>query len=164
MDIHFIERLIELVERSSLAELEYSDGAERIHLVKNGTVVRVSSADVASSAAPLAAQLAPSRGHDAVAQLAAETGATVPPTSHFVAAGMVGTFFRASSPGDPPFVRVGDVIEEGQALALIEAMKVFNPVEADQAGTVAAILVEDGAPVEPGTLLFEIAPFVEGGA
>lgn len=154
MDIRFIERLIELMERSSLAELDYSEGGERIRLLKTagGIVALPAGRDI-----PARVQADLPAAYDPVRLIAAEAGATVPPRNLFVAAGIVGTFFRAASPGEPPLVEVGDTVDAGQTLALIEAMKTFNAVEAEQAGEIVAILAEDGAAVEPGTLLFEIA-------
>lgn len=156
MDIRFIERLVELVETSTLAELEYSEGDARIRLVKTA-------GGVAESSAPLTATATPGPSHaESIAEMLS-TAEAVPlmaesaPT-HFIVAGIVGTFFRAASPADQPLCAIDDDVEEGQTLGLIEAMKTFNPVEADRAGRIIAVLCEDGAPVEPGTLLFEIVP------
>lgn len=150
MDIRFIERLIELVERSTLAELEYGEGGERIRIVKTPAGVTTS-----HDAPPLGGpEAAPERTTQSHRERTAQERS--PGRTHFVTAGIVGTFYRSASPAEPVFVDVGQTIEEGQTLGLVEAMKTFNPVEADRAGKIVGILVADGAAVEPGTLLFEI--------
>ena len=125
-----IERLIALVERSRVTELDYTDGQTRVRIVRAA-----------------AQQSTPS-----------PTSETAPSNHHILPAGMFGTFYRAPAPDQPPFVSEGDQIEEGQVLAILEAMKVFNRVEADRAGRVTRILVENGATVQAGTPLFAIAP------
>lgn len=142
MDIDFIERLIELAKKTGIAGLEYEADGEivRISLAEGGVVV----------AGP---GDAPSVREKSISPTVADAAK---PALHPVVSGMVGTFYRASAPGADPYVKVGDTIEEGQVLGLIEAMKMLTPIEAERAGRVASIKVEDGAPVERGTLLFEI--------
>lgn len=143
MDIDFIEQLIELAKKTGVAGLEYE---------ADGHIVRISVADGEVSVS----------GPDARQQKivpAADAGVSGEPAGsapHRVTCGMAGTFYRASAPGAVPYVNIGDRIEEGQVLGLIEAMKMLTPIEADRAGRVAAIKVEDAGAVERGTLLFEI--------
>ena len=139
MDIEFIERLIELARKTGIAGLEYE---------ANGAVVRISMAeDGGVSGTPVAHVEDKAAGPQQ-----AEPASAV----HRLTSGMVGTFYRAPSPGAEPFVKQGDTIEEGQVLGLIEAMKMLTPIEADRAGRIVSIVVEDGAPVMRGALLFEI--------
>ena len=145
MDLDFIERLIRLVERSRIAEFEYATGEHRVRIVKRaaaGGPTRSSTAETPDETPDEAP------GAEAMSEAA----------GHTVAAGIAGTFFRAEAPGSPPFAAVGDRVEEGQTLALIEAMKTFNPVEADRAGRIAAVLAEDNETVAAGAPLFRIAP------
>ena len=142
MDIEFLERLINILERSALTELEYSENGERIRLVKSAS----------SDAVPAAAALT----------VAAADASTIPdetrPVEHTVKAGLAGSFHRAPASDQPPFVQVGDVVHEGQTLAIVEAMKMLNAVEADRSGRITRILAEDGAAVDSGTPLFSMEP------
>jgi acetyl-CoA carboxylase biotin carboxyl carrier protein len=131
MDIRKIKKLIELVEESGITELEISEGEESVR------ISRVVAAPVAMAvAAPVAAPVA----------VADATPAIV--TGHQVKSPMVGTFYRAASPEAKPFVEVGSKVKVGDTLCIVEAMKMMNQIEADKAGTVVAIDVEDGAAVE----------------
>ena len=135
MDLRLIERLIGLVERSRVTELDYSEGATRILIRRQGSDPPVR--DEAAASEPVAVSAS---------------------VEHVLAAGLFGTFYRAPAPDQPPFVTEGDVVGEGQVLAILEAMKVFNRVECDRAGRIARVLAENGATVEAGTPLFAIAP------
>ncbi|MCT8179214.1 acetyl-CoA carboxylase biotin carboxyl carrier protein [Variovorax sp. CY25R-8] len=148
MDIDFIDRLIGLVERSSLVDLEYSENGTRVRLTK-GAPEAASLPPVVREATALVPVAAP------VAPPTAPAAAALPHTQR---AGIVGTFYRASAPGQPPFVQVGDIVAEGQPLGLIDAMKMLNQVEAERAGRIVAILVEDGGAVDGQSPLFQIAP------
>ena len=139
MDVALIERLMRMLEQSSLQELDVNDGGTRIRIAKKRTLGLDDNADTAVSAEP-------DIPHEK------EAG------PHRILSGMTGTFYRSSAPGVAPYVIEGARIEDGQRVALIEAMKVFNPVESDVAGTVLRVLVEDGASVYPGLALFEIEP------
>jgi acetyl-CoA carboxylase biotin carboxyl carrier protein len=139
MDIDFIERLIELAKKAGIAGLEYE---------AEGAVVRISMAEEGVSGGALVAHVE----DKAVAAEEIETS----PALHRLTSGMMGTFYRAPSPGAEPFVKQGDAIEEGQVLGLIEAMKMLTPIEADRAGRIVSIAVGDGEPVTRGALLFEI--------
>lgn len=151
MDLRKIKKLIDLLEESNLAELEIKEGEEVVRLsrVPKGGVAVAAPAPVAVAPAPLAA--AP------VAAAAVEApAASALPEGHVVKAPMVGTFYASSTPGAPAFVKVGQQVSAGETLGIIEAMKMFNQIEADVAGTVKAILVENGQPVEFDEPMFVI--------
>ena len=142
MDIRKIKKLMELVEQSGINELEVREGEESIRLSKAPTGVMMTPAP-----APVAAAPAPA---PAVAAAPAQ------PAGYTQTAPMVGTFYRAASPDSAPFVEVGKQVAVGDVICIIEAMKLMNQIEAEKAGVVAAILVEDGQPVEFGQPLVVI--------
>src|SRR5689334_11381209 len=148
MDLRKLKKLIDLVEQSGISELEITEGEEKVKIVKGGVVLATSTPSVAapSEARPAAAAATP-----APAEL---PGA---PEGHVVKAPMVGTFYRSPSPDAKPFVEVGQAVKEGDTICIIEAMKLMNEIEADASGTVKAILVENGQPVEYGQPLFILA-------
>lgn len=152
MDLRKIKKLIDLLEESNLAELEIKEGEEVVRLsrVPKGGVAVAAPAPVMMAPAPVAAAPAPA----AVAEVPA---ANALPAGHVVKAPMVGTFYASSSPGAPPFVKVGQQVKAGETLGVIEAMKMFNQIEADVAGTIQAILVENSQPVEFDQPMFVIA-------
>ncbi|ENI8063110.1 acetyl-CoA carboxylase biotin carboxyl carrier protein [Vibrio parahaemolyticus] len=139
MDIRKIKKLIELVEESGIAELEISEGEESVRISRHGTAAP---APVHYAAAPVAA---PAPVADAPA---AEAPAAAVPAGHQVLSPMVGTFYRSPSPDAKSFVEVGQKVNAGDTLCIVEAMKMMNQIEADKSGVVTAILVEDGQPVE----------------
>jgi acetyl-CoA carboxylase biotin carboxyl carrier protein len=152
MDLRKLKTLIELVESSGIGELEVQEGEER---------VRITRAQTAPGTVPTpgpAVYVASSQGTAAAAAPApAEAPAPViEPEGHFVKSPMVGTFYRAASPGAKPFVEVGDSVQVGDTLCIIEAMKLMNEIEADKAGVVKQILAENGQPVEYGQSLVVI--------
>ena len=153
MDLRKIKKLIDLLEESNLAELEIKEGEEVVRLsrVPKGTAVAqpMYAAPAPVAAAPVAA--APAA---AAAAPVVESGL---PAGHVVKAPMVGTFYSASTPGAPAFAVVGQQVKAGETLGIIEAMKMFNQIEADVAGTVVAVLVENGQPVEFDEPMFVIA-------
>ena len=141
MDIRKIKKLIELLEESDIGELEIKEGEESVRISRG----------VSSQAAPaVAAPVAPAAPAPVAApQAPAETPEAVPAlTGHPVKSPMVGTFYAASSPGAEPFVKVGQQVKVGDVVCIVEAMKMMNQIEADKAGTIDSILVEDGQPVE----------------
>ncbi len=151
MDLRKLKKLIDLVQESGIAELEITEGEEKVKIVKGGVVAMV------QAAAPAAAMLAPVPAAAASAAApAAPAGAAAEaaPEGHVVKAPMVGTFYRSPSPDAKPFVEVGHSVKEGDTICIIEAMKLMNEIEADAGGTVKAILVENGQPVEYGQPLF----------
>jgi acetyl-CoA carboxylase biotin carboxyl carrier protein len=147
MDLRKLKKLIDLVQESGIAELEITEGEEKVKIVKGG-VVSVSAAPMI--AMPAAAPAAPAPAAAAAAAQAPEGGQE----GHVVKAPMVGTFYRSSSPDAKPFVEVGQAVKEGDTICIIEAMKLMNEIEADASGMVKAILVENGQPVEYGQPLF----------
>jgi acetyl-CoA carboxylase biotin carboxyl carrier protein len=154
MDLRKIKKLIDLLEESNLAELEIKEGEEVVRLSRVPTGgMAVAAAPVALPAAPAAAAPAP-----AAAPAAADApAASNLPEGHVVKAPMVGTFYASATPGAAAFVKVGQQVKAGETLGIIEAMKMFNQIEADVAGTVQAILVENGQPVEFDQPMFVIA-------
>jgi len=146
MDLRKLKTLIELVESSGIAELEISEGEERVRITRAGASAMQ---PVYAAPQPLAAPAAPAAAAPAVAEPAAVEG-------HVVKSPMVGTFYRSASPGAKPFVDVGQNVNSGETLCIIEAMKLLNEIEADKTGVIKAILVENGQPVEFGQPLFII--------
>lgn len=149
MDLRKIKTLIDLVAESAISELEISEGDDRVRIVKGGVAMVAASPTpvVTSAAAPAPAP---------TAEAAAPAPQPEPEPGHIVPSPMVGTFYRSSQPGGEPFVTVGASVREGETLCVIEAMKLLNEVEADRAGTIKAVLVENGQPVEFGQPLFVI--------
>jgi acetyl-CoA carboxylase biotin carboxyl carrier protein len=139
MDLRKLKTLIELVESSGIAELEISEGEERVRITRALPGAHGPLAPVTDSAATTE----PAGGATPQALPTVSEG-------HVVKSPMVGTFYRAAAPGSGPFVEIGDKVEVGDPLCIIEAMKLMNEIEADQAGVVKAILVENGQPVEYG--------------
>ena len=151
MDIRKIKKLIELVEESGIAELEITEGEESVRINRHSSAPMA--APVHYAAAPAAAPVAA----PAAAPVAAEESAAPAVVSgHQVKSPMVGTFYRASSPDAASYVEVGDTVSVGDTLCIVEAMKMMNQIEADKAGVVKAILVDNEEPVEFDQPLFII--------
>ncbi len=147
MDLRKLKTLIDLVSESNISELEITEAEGKVRIVKAGEAVPV---QYVQGVAPTAVA-AP------VAAVAAPAPAAAPAaTGHVVKSPMVGTFYRASSPGAPSFVEIGSQVKEGQTVCIIEAMKILNEIEADKSGTVTQILGENGQAVEYGQPLFVI--------
>ena len=152
MDLRKLKKLIDLVQESGIAELEITEGEEKVRIARGGAI----------SVTPLAAGASPVVAVPAsvpAAPTVAHTAAPVPeaaPEGHVVKSPMVGTFYRAPSPDAKPFVEVGATIKAGETICVLEAMKLMNEIESDASGTVKAILVENGQPVEYGQALFII--------
>lgn len=147
MDVRKIKKLIDLLEDSNVAEIEIKEGDDSVRISRTSSSV----APVITAAAPPPA-FAPA--HAAAQEPAAEEDSL--PSGHVVEAPMVGTFYRAASPGAKVFVEVGQAVKSGDTLCIIEAMKMLNQIEADKSGTVKAILVENEQPVEFGQPLIII--------
>ncbi len=151
MDLRKIKTLIDLVQQSGIAELEITEGEEKVRISRTG------------SGAPFMAPMQPTNymlpaDMAGTAQAAAPAAAApAEPVGHTLKSPMVGTFYRSPSPASPSFVEVGQAVTKGQTLCIIEAMKLLNEIESDTAGVVKAILVENGQPVEYGQPLFLIA-------
>lgn len=144
MDIRKIKKLIELVEESGIAELEISEGEESVRISRNGPAPVAPAAPIHYAAAP--APVAPTAPAPAAAPAVESTPAV--PQGHQVLSPMVGTFYSSPSPDAKAFIAVGQKVNVGDTLCIVEAMKMMNQIEADKSGVVTAILVEDGQPVE----------------
>lgn len=149
MDLRKIKTLIDLVQQSGIAELEITEGEEKVRISRTGSGGGFMPAQMAPANIVLPSDLSG----------AAPVAAPVPvvalePVGHTVKSPMVGTFYRSPSPGSPSFVEIGQTVTKGQTLCIIEAMKLLNEIESDAAGVVKAILVENGQPVEYGQPLF----------
>jgi len=150
MDLRKLKKLIDLVQESGIAELEVTEGEEKVRISRVGQTAQafVPVAAAAAAVAPAAAQPAPAAPATPAAEEKIE--------GHIVKSPMVGTFYRSPSPGAKAFVEVGDAVAPGDTLCIIEAMKLLNEIEADQGGTVKEVYVENGQPVEYGEPLFLI--------
>lgn len=148
MDHDKLNRLLQLVESYSVTEIEYAESDWRVKLIRGQQAGEVSPRPRAEhlASAPQADQPrnSPSVGIEPAAR------------RHVVTAGMTGTFYRAPAPDQPPFVTIGNIVQEGQTIAVVEAMKLLNSIEADCSGHLAEIFVEDGTAVTPDTALFAI--------
>ena len=151
MDLRKIKKLIELLEESNLSELEIHEGEELVRLSRPGQAPP-------AAIQPAAAPAPPSQPAGAPVEPSAETGKDEMPDGEIVRSPMVGTFYDAPNPDSQPFVTEGQRVSQGETLCLIEAMKMFNQIESEYDGTVAAILVESGQPVEFDQPLFVIRP------
>ncbi|MDO4877739.1 MAG: acetyl-CoA carboxylase biotin carboxyl carrier protein [Neisseria sp.] len=153
MDLRKLKKLIDLVEESGIAEIEVTEGEEKVRITRATAPQTVYAAPLPAAApAPVAAAT--------VAPAAAASSAAAAPASRDLSAAqkspMVGTFYRAASPSSPAFVEVGQTVKAGDTLCIIEAMKLMNEIEAEKSGVVKEILVENGQPVEYGEPLFII--------
>ena len=151
MDLRKVKTLIDLVQQSGIAELEITEGEEKVRISRGVSGVQQAAAVSHVVALPQAGPVPAAAGVPAVP---AGGEAAPPPEGHVIRSPMVGTFYRSSAPGAKAFVDVGQAVKAGETLCIIEAMKLLNEIEADQDGTVKAILVESGQPVEYGEPLF----------
>lgn len=148
MDLRKLKTLIDLVAESDIAELEVTEGESKVRIVKSSPAPQN---QVLMMQPQATMQYAP-----APAPVAAPPAVQPEPQGHIVKSPMVGSFYRAAAPGNPPFVEVGSVVKEGDTLCIIEAMKLLNEIDADASGVIKQILVENGQPVEFGQPLFVI--------
>ena len=149
MDLRKLKKLIDLVEESGIAELELTEGEEKVRIVKGGGQTREPFYMVSGPA--------PATGPAAAPAAPPPAKVLADPEGHIVKSPMVGTFYRCPSPGAKSFVEVGDTVKKGQTICIIEAMKLMNEIEADMDGVIKDALVENGQPVEYGEPLFIIA-------
>ncbi|MFC4161258.1 acetyl-CoA carboxylase biotin carboxyl carrier protein [Chitinimonas lacunae] len=152
MDLRKLKKLIDLVEESGIAEIEVTEGEERVRITRvsqNAPIMYAPQAPLQQVSLPQAAPAAA-----APATASAPSGL---PEGEVIKSPMVGTFYRAPSPGAKPFVEVGQSVNVGDRLCIIEAMKLLNEIEAEKSGVIKAILVDNGSPVEYGEPLFVIA-------
>lgn len=149
MDLRKLKKLIDLVEESGIAELEVTEGEEKVRIAKYSQHAPV----VQSYALPAAPIAAPAAAAPAAPAAPAENAL---PDGHVVKSPMVGSFYRSPSPGAAAFVEIGQAVKQGDTICIIEAMKLLNEIEADASGVIKAILVDNGEPVEFGEPLFVI--------
>jgi acetyl-CoA carboxylase biotin carboxyl carrier protein len=151
MDLRKLKTLIDLVSESNVSELEITEAEGKVRIVKSAPPGFAAPVAYTAAVVPPAASAAPqSAAVSAVSAVAEE------PVGHVVTSPMVGTFYRASSPGAKPFVELGDTIKAGETICIVEAMKILNEIEADKSGTVTKILVDNGQAVEYGQPLYVI--------
>jgi acetyl-CoA carboxylase biotin carboxyl carrier protein len=152
MDLRKLKKLIDLVQESGIGEIEITEGEEKVRISRQvaGQPIMMASPHMQPMAMGGPGMM------PMAAPAAAAPAAPAEPTGHTLKSPMVGTFYRAPSPGAPSFVEVGQSVTKGQTLCIIEAMKLLNEIESDATGTVKAILVENGQPVEYGQPLFLI--------
>ncbi|GMR09044.1 MAG: acetyl-CoA carboxylase biotin carboxyl carrier protein [Gammaproteobacteria bacterium] len=151
MDIRKVKKLIELLEESDIAEIEIKEGEDSVRISRHSaTPAAMAPYPVAMPVAPVTAPV------PTAATAAAEDSSDAIPAGHAVKSPMVGTFYRAPSPGAAEFTKVGETVSEGDTLCIIEAMKILNQIEADKGGVIKAILVENGQPVQYDEPLFII--------
>ena len=155
MDLRKLKTLIDLVSESNVSELEITEAEGKVRIVKSAPAAAVAQVMAVAPAAPVVT--APAPVADAASSAApAPAAAPAEPAGHTVKSPMVGTFYRASSPGAKPFAEIGQTIKEGETICIVEAMKILNEIEADKSGTITQILVENGQAVEYGQPLFVI--------
>ena len=159
MDLRKLKTLIDLVSESGISELEITEGEGRVRIVKAAAASAIAVPTMVS--APVVAAPVVPTDVGAAASQSAPASAAAPAAAaagHVVKSPMVGTFYRSAQPGSEAFASVGTKVREGDTLCIIEAMKLMNEIESDCAGTVKAVLVENGSPVEFGQPLFVIEP------
>lgn len=156
MDLRKLKTLVDLVSESNISELEITEAEGKVRIVKAvpGTTLPLTATPI-MMAGPAAAA-APRTAAETAAAAAASAADEESEHGHIVKSPMVGTFYRSASPGAKPFVEVGQTVKAGEALCIIEAMKIMNEIESDEGGTITRILVENGQPVEFGQALFVI--------
>lgn len=149
MDLRKLKKLIDLVQESGIAELEITEGEEKVRINRVGSPGHPGMMAIPQPLVPPV---------PVAAGVATPVAADIPaePEGHVVKSPMVGTFYRSSAPGSKPFIEIGQNINAGETLCIIEAMKLLNEIEADQSGIVKKVLVENGQPVEYGQPLFII--------
>ena len=151
MDLRKLKTLIDLVQQSGIAELEITEGEEKVRISRGGTPQH------APPQAPVYVTAPPLQPQPEAAPAPVEKAAPAEPEGHVVKSPMVGTFYRSSAPGAKAFVELGQTVKTGETVCIIEAMKLFNEIEADADGVIKEILVENGQPVEYGQPLMIIA-------
>ena len=152
MDLRKLKTLIDLVAEAGIAELEVTEGEDKVRIVKTQAMSAPSQMHYVSQAPAMAPSVLPA----AVAAAPMAAAVIAEPSGHAVKSPMVGSFYRSAQPGGPSFVEIGSQVSAGQTICIIEAMKLLNEIECDKTGRVKAILVENGQPVEFGQPLFII--------
>ena len=151
MDLRKLKTLIDLVSESNVSELEITEAEGKVRIVKSAPMSAAAPVTYSMAPAPVAPAVVP-----AVEAAPAAAAAPAEPVGHTVKSPMVGTFYRASSPNAKPFADVGQQVKEGEAICIIEAMKIMNEIEADKSGTITKVMCENGQAVEFGQPLFII--------
>lgn len=154
MDLRKLKTLIDLVQQSDIAELEITEGEEKVRISRFGGAT--APVMMTQGVPQQMVQLPPAEPAETAAAAAAAEAAAVEAEGHTVKSPMVGSFYRSSAPGAKPFVEIGSPVKTGETICIIEAMKLLNEIEADADGVIKAILVENGQPVEYGQPLFII--------
>lgn len=157
VDLKLIERLLELMDRSTAEELTVQENGVTIRIARHGAA-RAPATPMPAAPAPAAVAGAGTDASPRPEQTRPAAPAAGKAAERIIRAGMTGAFYRSPTPGAPPFVEAGAAVRDGQTLALLEAMKTFNPVECDGDGTISAVHAEDGAMVEAGDPLFSLRP------
>jgi acetyl-CoA carboxylase biotin carboxyl carrier protein len=156
MDIRKVKKLIELLEESNIDEIEIKEGEESVRISRNGAQSAAIPQYLPQYAPPPQAPAAPPAAVAPAAAAEPVTPAAAAPGGHVVRSPMVGTFYSSPSPSSPVFVEVGQAVKMGDVICIVEAMKMMNQIEADKSGTIEAVLVENGEPVEFDQPLFSI--------
>lgn len=157
MDLRKLKTLIDLVSESNISELEITEADGKVRIVKADPAAAAAQPVYAPApAAPVVLAAAPAAAAAAAPAAAPTPAAPAAETGHIVKSPMVGTFYRASSPNAKPFAEIGQAVKEGEAICIIEAMKIMNEIEADKSGTITKVLCENGQAVEFGQPLFVI--------
>jgi acetyl-CoA carboxylase biotin carboxyl carrier protein len=158
LDIDALRRVVELLETTEVTKLSWRRGPERLLITRGHGPAPIVQMTPAPTVAPLGPLQSVSLAPRVTAESALATAAAGAEKGHLVTSPFVGTFYRTPAPDQPPFVELGSVVKKGQTLCIIEAMKLMNEIESDEAGKVTEILVENGQPVEFGQPLFRIEP------
>jgi len=156
MDLRKLKTLIDLVAESGIAEIEVTEGEDKVRIVKYAPTPVAAPTPLPGTAAPVISASAATAANGAVPGATTAPAAAELPKGNLVKSPMVGTFYRSPSPGANPFVEVGQAVKPGDTLCIIEAMKLLNEIEAEVAGEVKEVLVENGQAVEYGQALFVI--------
>jgi acetyl-CoA carboxylase biotin carboxyl carrier protein len=158
MDMRKIKKLIELIQSTGVAEIEIKEGEESVRITREVKVapMMMAAPSIQAAPAPQAAPQATGENRTDTAAKTPEAAATPGPDKHVLKSPMVGTVYLSATPGSKPFVEIGQSVKAGDVICLIEAMKMFNQIEADKAGTITSRLVDNGTPVEFNQPLFVI--------
>jgi len=157
MDLRKLKTLIDLVAESGIAELEITEGEDKVRIVKSSSAAMPVQTHSVFSTSGMAGSMAGMAEASAPGLAAAKEAEAAVPLGRVIKSPMVGTFYRSAAPGTEPFVSIGTEVKEGQSICVIEAMKLMNEIPADTAGVIKEILVENGQPVEFGQPLFVLA-------
>jgi len=154
MDLRKLKKLIDLVEESGIAELELTEGEEKVKISRRVEAQQIAPQYIQPSQIAAPPVMPPSPSEPTSSEQSDKPAIASPPTEKHITSPMVGTFYRASSPDAGPFVEIGSAVKKGDILCIIEAMKILNEIESDKDGVIKKILIENGQPVEFGEPLF----------